>query len=298
MSCLLEADVTPGRGVALQFAQCGASRATSPPSASQKPEATSHSVELLLGITTPQDALCDLGQPQRIFYKEDDRMRIHGAPSAQNGGQTTRDRASDSTSTDSSSHEPSAFFYNYFDLGIDLLFSKDTSRMPSIAEMYDAAANGQARLEKVVCHTNVPGDALFQRYNRCPWRINPASKGTGKSATFSFKDHFDSTLNAGEDDRGMELDRGTCAEFKGVGSGVQGRRQGMGKDGTESSPERDGGEVLVDLSTRLVGRERMVLEVGKDGSMVGCRRVLARHMHTKCQESPFVVLIASVGKKG
>ncbi len=89
--------------------------------------------------------------------------------------------------------------------------------MPSVAEVYAAVASGQPRLEKIICHTNVPGDALFQRYNRCPWRINPApasvstaadaaaSKSSSKSktdksaaaaATFSYEDHFDSTLTA------------------------------------------------------------------------------------------------------
>ncbi|CDW97242.1 hypothetical protein, partial [Sporisorium scitamineum] len=310
---LREVDITPGRGVSLHFATSGASRATPPPLDRSKTVVSprghaSHAVELLLGITTPQDALCNLGQPQRIFYKEDDRMRIHGAPVGHAGGRGAREGGASETSnsTDDSAfgsgdHDDSAFFYNYFDLGIDLLFSKDTSRMPSIAEAYDAAASGQPRLEKVVCHTNVPGDALFQRYNRCPWRVATTAasdegsapstngeKGTSKSKAsksvteaFTFKDHFDSTLSAGQDDRGMELDRGTSAEFKGsIGNGVTpavkssavGRQHGSGKDGVDSSPEREhnpSSEVIVDLSTRLVGRQGMVLEVGKDGSMVG-----------------------------
>ena len=298
---LLEARITPSKGVSLQFAASGMSRATSPPADRSKSSAsphgqTSHLVELLLGVTTPQDALCDLGQPQRIFYKEDDRMRIHGAGPGHGGGRGASKTASEnSNATDDSSfgfgdHDDSAFFYNYFDLGIDLLFSKDTLRMPSIAEAYDAAATGQARLEKVVCHTNVPGDALFQRYHRCPWRVSPvSSKGDGtkgsskskKSVTegFAFQDHFDNTLSAGQDDRGMELDRGTCAEFKGSGGaataaaakGARVGRQHVKRDGMDNSPESDNpsSEVIIDLSTRLVGRQGMVLEVAKDGSMVG-----------------------------
>ncbi|TKY87781.1 hypothetical protein EX895_003362 [Sporisorium graminicola] len=309
---LVEAGITPGRGVSLHFAKSGVARAPSPPLDRSKAVASphgqaTHAVELLLGITTPQDALCDLGQPQRIFYKEDDRMRIHDAAAGHGGGRGGREGASEaSNSTDDSAfgsgeNDDSAFFYNYFDLGIDLLFSKNTSRMPSIAEAYDAAAGGQPRLEKVVCHTNVPGDALFQRYNRCPWRVSSSSssgtsassangsKGTSKSKAskpitegFTFEDHFDSTLSAGQDDRGMELDRGTCAEFKGsVGGGgisavknsTAGRQHLTSKqDGLDSSPEREhnpSSEVIVDLSTRLVGRQGMVLEVGKDGTMVG-----------------------------
>lgn len=307
---LLEANIRPGRGVALHFAKSGVARTPSPlpdRNAAASPNGHApHIVDLVLGLTTPQDALCDLGQPQRIFYKEDDRMRIHGS-AAGHGARAGRDWASEaSSSTDdsfagSNDLDDSAFFYNYFDLGIDLLFSREASRMPSIAVAYSATATGQPRLEKVVCHTNVPGDALFQRYNRCPWRVvslaatdaNTTSTGkTGVKAkaeksttsTFSFEDHFDSTLNAGEDDRGMELDRGTCAEFKGSASvsaalsaikqNATGRRQPSGSkpDVTDSSPEREhnpSSEVIVDLSTRLVGRQGMVLEVGKDGSMVG-----------------------------
>ncbi|GAC72410.1 alkyl hydroperoxide reductase [Moesziomyces antarcticus T-34] len=292
---LLQADVTPGKSVALHFAKTGASRTASPlpggggtgAAATEAP--VGNVVELMLGVTTPQDALCDLGQPQRIFYKEDDRMRIHGGSThAGADGQTrgaaagAREGSENSTATDESlaaSHEldDSAFFYNYFDLGIDLLFSKQTMRMPSGAEVYGAAALGQARLEKVVCHTNVPGDALFQRYNRCPWRVvrDVAKKtaNTKSEAAFSFEDHFDSTLSKGQDDRGMELDRGTSAELR--GSGATQRRSvptlHAKTSALDGSPERDGatGELLIDLSTRLVGRDGMVIEVAKDGSMVG-----------------------------
>ena len=167
--------------------------------------------------------------------------------------------------------------------------------MPSVSEAYGALALGQPRLEKVICHTNVPGDALFQRYNRCPWRVvlppcastktTSTSKRTANSkadtaadGSFSFRDHFDSTLNAGVDDRGLELDRGTYAEFRGSGgtvvkdSTMGGQPAAAKVESGESSPERahnPSSEVIVDLSTRLVGRQGMVLEVGKDGSMVG-----------------------------
>ncbi|GAK64091.1 UPF0183-domain-containing protein [Moesziomyces antarcticus] len=292
---LLQADITPGKSVALHFAKTGASRTPSPlpggggtgAAATEAP--VGNVVELMLGVTTPQDALCDLGQPQRIFYKEDDRMRIHGGSTHRGAeGQTrgaaagAREGSENSTATDESfaaSHDldDSAFFYNYFDLGIDLLFSKQTMRMPSGAEVYGAAALGQARLEKVVCHTNVPGDALFQRYNRCPWRVirDVANKtANAKSeAAFSFEDHFDSTLSKGQDDRGMELDRGTSAELRGSGANQRRSMAALHAKSTalDGSPERDGasGELLIDLSTRLVGRDGMVIEVAKDGSMVG-----------------------------
>lgn len=296
---LLEADLIPGRGVVLHCAVAAMLSQPSPvsegsPMSTPLPVASnSYAVELVLGVTTPQDAISDLGTPQKVFYKEDDRMRIHGP-------RPTRDRTSENSNSTIADHgsansaadnDDSAFFYNYFDLGIDLLFSKEISRMPSVAEAFGAAAMGQARLEKVICHTNVLGDALFQRYCRCPWRVVPTTstdqRGAGEGG-FSFQDHFDSTLNAGQDDRGMELDRGTCAEFRGAAasgsenkSGRKGgaRQQAMGKRRDASgesanSPERGeevnpASQVILDLSTRLVGRQSMVLEVARDGSMVG-----------------------------
>lgn len=299
---ILDAVITPARGISLHFAKAGAVRPSTPPPTRDANSPNGHAmlvVDLILGSTTPQDALCDLGQPQRIFYKEDDRMRIHGG-AAGHGSRGSHGRSSEtSNSTEdglsaSVELDDSAFFYNYFDLGIDLLFSKETSRMPSVSEAYGALALGQPRLEKVICHTNVPGDALFQRYNRCPWRVvlppsastktTSTSKrtadskaGTAADGSFSFRDHFDSTLNAGVDDRGLELDRGTYAEFRGSGGTVvkdstMGGQPAAKVESGESSPERahdPSSEVIVDLSTRLVGRQGMVLEVGKDGSMVG-----------------------------
>ena len=62
--------------------------------------------------------------------------------------------------------------------------------MPSIGEAYGAVAMGQARLEKVICHTNVPGDALFQRYNRCPWRVTRASSSSFSAEENASKSKF------------------------------------------------------------------------------------------------------------
>lgn len=39
------------------------------------------STEIILNVTTPQDLLVDIGSPLRIFYKEEDKMRIHSEDS-------------------------------------------------------------------------------------------------------------------------------------------------------------------------------------------------------------------------
>jgi len=108
------------------------------------------SVNLLLGQTRSQDVLLKLGPPLRTHIKDDDRMVIHAtqpleSPSKQVG-----------------------YFYNYFQYGLDLFFSEATHT-----------------LLKIISHSNVPGSALFQRYQRCPWEIQ------GKSAAF-FKESLPS----------------------------------------------------------------------------------------------------------
>ena len=35
------------------------------------------STEIIINVTTPQDLLVDIGSPLRVFYKEEDKMRIH-----------------------------------------------------------------------------------------------------------------------------------------------------------------------------------------------------------------------------
>eukprot|EP01137_Pigoraptor_chileana_P016156 Opistho-2@72748 len=51
-----------------------------------------------------QDVISEIGPPSKIFYKDEDKMKIHAR-----AGSTEDTRCSD-------------YFYNYFDLGIDVLF--------------------------------------------------------------------------------------------------------------------------------------------------------------------------------
>ncbi|RUS19607.1 hypothetical protein BC937DRAFT_87206 [Endogone sp. FLAS-F59071] len=124
----------PTKGITIQF----------PP----VPKLTTTHVPILLHVTTPQDLLADLGKPSRIFYKEEDKMRIHSVP---NGGGappssslahaehrkfldddddgenreigTAENGAAERVENEvPDSSRATDFFYNYFHLGIDVLF--------------------------------------------------------------------------------------------------------------------------------------------------------------------------------
>ncbi|KAL1915476.1 uncharacterized protein VTP21DRAFT_6600 [Calcarisporiella thermophila] len=125
-------------------------------------------VDLKLGVTTPQDAISALGSANRVWWKEEDKMRIHSLgeerESIADGEAEWEQRIGPICSSD--------YFYNYFALGIDLLFD-------SINHL----------CKKIVIHGNVPGHFDFQRYKRCPYRIVfpnrqtpfPSTGGNGKN---------------------------------------------------------------------------------------------------------------------
>ncbi|KAJ6515790.1 hypothetical protein C8R45DRAFT_957618 [Mycena sanguinolenta] len=98
------------------------------------PVATAQAIHVVIGETTAQDLIIDLGPPNRVHYKEDDRMTIH------------------STARANEDSEP-AYFYNYFQHGVDFLLS------PTHV------------VTKIILHSNIPGSPLFQRYKRCHWEI-------------------------------------------------------------------------------------------------------------------------------
>lgn len=86
---------------------------------------------------TCQDVAGNLGAPNRIFYKSEDKMKIH-SPNAHRRAQTKR----------------SDFFFNYFTLGIDILFDSRTQRC-----------------RKIILHTNYPGHYNFNMYHRCEFNL-------------------------------------------------------------------------------------------------------------------------------
>eukprot|EP00096_Caligus_rogercresseyi_P006608 TRINITY_DN2321_c0_g1_i1.p1 TRINITY_DN2321_c0_g1~~TRINITY_DN2321_c0_g1_i1.p1 ORF type:complete len:430 (+),score=118.86 TRINITY_DN2321_c0_g1_i1:69-1358(+) len=88
-----------------------------------------------------QDVLSSLGSPAKVFYKSDDKMKIH-SPNAHR----------------KVSAQKSDYFYNYFTMGFDILF--------------DAKSNS---VKKFVLHTNYPGHYNFNMYHRCQFEL-PLSK--------------------------------------------------------------------------------------------------------------------------
>lgn len=86
---------------------------------------------------TAQDIMSALGSPNHIFYKAEDKMKIHSP----DGNRRIRSRKAD-------------YFLNYFTLGMDCLFDANTHRM-----------------KKVVLHTNYPGHYNFNTYYRCNFNL-------------------------------------------------------------------------------------------------------------------------------
>ncbi|KAG5682430.1 hypothetical protein PVAND_011783 [Polypedilum vanderplanki] len=83
-----------------------------------------------------QDIASSLGAPSRVFFKSEDKMKIH-SPSAHKRVQRKSD-----------------FFYNYFTLGIDILFDARTQKV-----------------KKFILHTNFPGHYNFNIYHRCEFKL-------------------------------------------------------------------------------------------------------------------------------
>ncbi|VDD74212.1 unnamed protein product [Mesocestoides corti] len=102
----------------------------------ERPAVRRYSSSVAFGDSV-QDVLSALGSPSRIFYKTEDKMKIHlPQPYRQ------------------SRQKHSNFFYNYFSLGVDVLFDARTKRAISF-----------------VLHTNQPGEYTFNTYYRCMFEI-------------------------------------------------------------------------------------------------------------------------------
>ena len=161
---------------------------------------------VVLGETTPQDLVAQLGPPDAIFYKYDRRLNIHrdrrasrtdprpvlSSSPGQVGGMSDTDRSSAYTATDNESSEedvramgngpPSDHFYNYFRHGFDVFISYATAPSPPLDP--STASDGEPVpsflptshlvATKILLHGNVPGSFAFQRHRRSRWLLDPA----------------------------------------------------------------------------------------------------------------------------
>ncbi|SCO30049.1 related to UPF0183 domain protein [Fusarium fujikuroi] len=166
---------------------------------------TSNSFWITLGETTPQDLLMELGPPNAIYRKNDQKMVIHKMRTASNakGRPDAADigRPEDLTDTDQSSmHEGSdasdneevvddqiglntngECFYNYFYFGFDILISTRVPPSQTPPGSLGSEAGGQNGIishspdrlvaTKLVLHGNIPGSYEFNRHRRCRWEI-------------------------------------------------------------------------------------------------------------------------------
>ncbi|KAF9298270.1 hypothetical protein BGZ88_007304 [Linnemannia elongata] len=126
---------------------------------------------ILLHVTTPQDLLADLGSPASIYYKEEDKMKIHSETKESPRIQQEEDGilgemddiGYDRTNKPAEgSQQPNDYFYNYFHLGMDVLFDGSTHRC-----------------KKIVMHTNVPGHFDFQSNNNLAAAADSTAGGGG-----------------------------------------------------------------------------------------------------------------------
>jgi len=92
-----------------------------------------------------QDVMSAIGAPNRVFYKSEDKMKIH-SPNAHRKASLLK----------------SDYFYNYFTFGMDLLF--------------DAKHN---KVKKFILHTNFPGHYNFNMYHRCEFSLSLSGGWTG-----------------------------------------------------------------------------------------------------------------------
>ncbi|KAJ3330793.1 hypothetical protein HDU91_003497, partial [Kappamyces sp. JEL0680] len=108
--------------------------------------------KLLLSLNShTQDVLCDLGSPDFVYNKEKDKMDIHKSASAVRGY--------------SSIIYGDDYIWNYFDLGIDVVFD-GTFHV----------------VKKIILHTNAMGHHSMMHYAKCNFTLESDRESTGNSS--------------------------------------------------------------------------------------------------------------------
>ncbi|KAL8946862.1 MAG: hypothetical protein Q9222_006796 [Ikaeria aurantiellina] len=173
---------------------------------------SSNPFRIVLGETTPQDLVAELGPPDAIYRKSDHRLSIHkprrreqrtshgsyGASPVKSEDLFDTDHSSAHTTTDDSDAEednvpgddnrtqPTAkCFYNYFRHGFDVFISYPPNPSPCFPHAqtpHDPPATVKVTdhlvATKVLLHGNVPGSYPFNRYRRTRWVIDADASGS------------------------------------------------------------------------------------------------------------------------
>jgi hypothetical protein len=183
---------------------------------------TSASFWIILGETTPQQLVAEIGPPDAVYRKNDKRMTIHkrrdGRGRSSSGDASRPDELTDTDqsslmtgSEDNNDDEAveeqpvdtlsGECFYNYFYLGFDILMStpvqpspappNDNENEPEKKKLVSVKPN-QLVATKLVLHGNVPGSYEFNRHRRCRWEIayleDPATDRTAPNSETKFSE--------------------------------------------------------------------------------------------------------------
>ena len=156
----------------------------------------SPSFSILFGESTPQDLVAELGPPDAIYRKNDQRLSIHGNRPVLNERRKRErslssldaDTESNNSNTDDSEVEDAAVsktqissecFYNYFHHGFDILISNTSNVSPPFPRSGSAEddnlnlpPSSQPKVTKILLHGNIPGSYPFNRHRRIRWIIN------------------------------------------------------------------------------------------------------------------------------
>ena len=170
---------------------------------------------IILGETTPQDLVAELGPPDAIYRKNDHRLSIHktrrreqrvshgsyGASPARSEDFLDADQSSAHTTTDDSDAEDdidqrdddhgqstAKCFYNYFHHGFDVFISYPSNQSPPFPHTSPPSPPSTVNkavdhlvATKVLLHGNVPGSYPFNRYRRSRWVIDAEATGSYES---------------------------------------------------------------------------------------------------------------------
>ncbi|KAL9618228.1 MAG: hypothetical protein Q9160_007062 [Pyrenula sp. 1 TL-2023] len=191
-----------------------------------------------LGETTPQDLVAELGPPDAIYRKSDNRISIHGEQVDAEEPEGTDRKLS---------------FYNYFHHGFDILVSH-----PDRARLI---------VNKIILHGNVPGSYPFNRHRRSRWEVlNPVqvtSETPFDEISNQLKQAWRDTASQEENpmQREMVLNRGW-------GESPESSVELLG--GWEGDARK--GDVQSLANTELFGFPGLLFEVLKNGS-VSCLTV-------------------------